>query len=67
MNSGSSGAGHGGSGGRGENEPFCGSPYGNLYEPNEFGSSGGGTANNAGWFCFCSQGMSQDFESIKME
>ena len=50
MGSGASGAGHGGSGGRGQHEPFTGSAYGNLYEPNDFGSSGGGPVNRAGSF-----------------
>ena len=45
---GASGAGHGGSGGRGKDEPYTGLPYGNLYEPNEFGSSGGGPNSDAG-------------------
>ena len=50
MGTGASGAGHGGSGGRGEREPFTGSGYGNLYEPNDFGSSGGGPVNQGGLF-----------------
>jgi len=43
-----SGAGHGGTGGRGKNTPKVGVPYGNLYEPVEFGSSGGGASGKAG-------------------
>lgn len=47
--SGASGGGYGGTGGRGKSSPTVGLPYGNLYEPSEFGSSGGkgsGTAGN---------------------
>lgn len=40
-NSGASGGGYGGTGGRGKSTPTVGLPYGNLYEPSEFGSSGG--------------------------
>ena len=39
---GSSGGGHGGSGGRGINMKKTGQPYGDLYEPTVYGSSGGG-------------------------
>lgn len=45
---GASGGGHGGNGGRGENDPYTGVPYGNLYEPDNFGSAGGGATNQAG-------------------
>ena len=47
-----SGGGHGGTGGRGKNTPKVGVPYGNMYEPVEFGSSGGGESGKAGkqWF-----------------
>ena len=43
-----SGGGHGGTGGRGKNTPKVGVPYGNMYEPVEFGSSGGGASGRAG-------------------
>ena len=43
-----SGGGHGGTGGRGKNTPKVGVPYGNMYEPLEFGSSGGGSSGKAG-------------------
>ena len=43
-----SGGGHGGTGGRGKNTPKVGVPYGNMYEPVEFGSSGGGASGKAG-------------------
>ena len=43
-----SGGGHGGTGGRGKNTPKVGVPYGNMYEPVEFGSSGGGLSGKAG-------------------
>ena len=43
-----SGGGHGGTGGRGKNTPKVGVPYGNMYEPVEFGSSGGGSSGKAG-------------------
>lgn len=43
-----SGAGHGGTGGRGRNTPKVGVPYGNMYEPVEFGSSGGGASGRGG-------------------
>ena len=46
--SGASGGGHGGTGGRGSSTPFVGLPYGNLYEPNTFGSSGGGAVGREG-------------------
>ena len=46
--SGSSGGGHGGTGGKGSATKYVGLPYGNLYEPNNFGSSGGGTAGQEG-------------------
>ena len=39
---GSSGAGHGGSSGRGGNTELTGQPYGNLFEPRAIGSTGGG-------------------------
>ena len=39
---GSSGAGHGGTGGLGTNQNRVGTPYGNLYEPTDFGCLGGG-------------------------
>lgn len=45
---GASGGGHGGTGGRGEAVHKVGLPYGNMYEPAEFGSSGGGIATKAG-------------------
>ena len=38
--SGCSGGGHGGTSGRGGNTALTGQPYGHLYEPTEFGSSG---------------------------
>ena len=47
---GASGGGHGGNGGRGQNDPYTGVPYGNLYEPDNFGSAGGGPSNQAGQF-----------------
>lgn len=46
---GSSGGGHGGSGGRGSSTKYVGLPYGNLYEPADFGSSGGGETGKS--FC----------------
>lgn len=45
---GSSGGGHGGSGGRGSTTEYIGLPHGNLYEPTDFGSSGGGIAGQEG-------------------
>ena len=42
---GSSGAGHGGSSGRGGGTDLTGQPYGKLIEPDMFGSAGGGGAN----------------------
>lgn len=39
---GSSGAGHGGTGGVGTNQNRVGTPHGNLYEPTDFGCRGGG-------------------------
>lgn len=45
---GASGAGHGGTGGRGKSIPVIGLAYGNLYEPTEFGSSGGGSSGKPG-------------------
>lgn len=48
LSAGASGAGHGGSGGRGEIEPTTGAAYGNLYEPDGFGSAGGGTSSQSG-------------------
>ena len=48
MGLGASGGGHGGSGGRGQVEPFTGAAYGNLYEPDDFGSTGGGPVNQGG-------------------
>ncbi|XP_038052472.1 uncharacterized protein LOC119725183 [Patiria miniata] len=51
---GSSGAGHGGSGGHGRGIAKTGQPYSDLYEPEEFGSVGGGTSGGSGggriWF-----------------
>ena len=41
---GSSGAGHGGTGGLGTNQNRVGTPYGNLYEPTDFGCHGGGSS-----------------------
>ena len=41
---GSSGAGHGGSGGVGSNQKRVGIPFGNLYEPRHFGCHGGGAS-----------------------
>ena len=41
---GSSGAGHGGTGGLGTNQNRVGTPYGNLYEPTDFGCRGGGAS-----------------------
>lgn len=38
---GASGAGHGGTSGRGYAQTYTGQPYGHLYEPTEFGSAGG--------------------------
>ena len=46
--SGASGGGHGGTGGRGSRNPYVGFPYGNLYEPDAFGSSGGGALGKEG-------------------
>ena len=43
-----SGGGHGGTGGRGKLTPKVGLPYGNMYEPIEFGSSGGGASEKQG-------------------
>lgn len=45
---GASGGGYGGTGGRGKTSPIVGLPYGNLYEPWEFGSSGGKGSGTAG-------------------
>ena len=45
---GASGGGHGGTGGRGSSSSFVGLPYGNLYEPDAFGSSGGGAVGQEG-------------------
>ena len=45
---GASGGGHGGTGGRGEITTFVGQPSDNMYEPVEFGSSGGGPNGKAG-------------------
>lgn len=45
---GASGGGHGGTGGRGRSTPIVGLPYGNLYEPVDFGSSGGGSLGKPG-------------------
>ena len=45
---GSSGGGHGGTGGRGSATKYVGLPYGNLYEPTGFGSSGGGVTGQEG-------------------
>ena len=45
---GASGGGHGGTGGRGETSSLVGQPYGNMYEPIEFGSSGDGPVSKAG-------------------
>ena len=42
---GSSGAGHGGSSGRGGGTDLTGQPYGKLFEPDTFGSAGGGGAS----------------------
>ncbi|PIK55158.1 hypothetical protein BSL78_07888 [Apostichopus japonicus] len=51
---GSSGAGHGGSGGHGQGAAKTGLPYSDLYQPEEFGSAGGGTNGGSGggriWF-----------------
>lgn len=47
-----SGGGHGGTGGRGSSTPMVGLPYGNLYEPDAFGSSGGGVVGKEGKYCF---------------
>jgi hypothetical protein len=46
--SGSSGGGHGGTAGRGSATDYVGLPYGNLYEPADFGSSGGGVTGLKG-------------------
>ena len=48
--SGSSGGGHGGTGGKGSlsGADYVGLPYGNLYEPTDFGSSGGGVTGLKG-------------------
>lgn len=46
--SGSSGGGHGGTGGKGAATNYVGLPYGNLYEPTDFGCSGGGVAGQKG-------------------
>ena len=46
--SGASGGGHGGTGGRGKHTSKVGLPYGNMYEPIEFGSSGGGVNKKQG-------------------
>lgn len=45
---GSSGAGHGATAGRGYGTTFVGAPYGDLYEPNRFGSCGGGSLGGSG-------------------
>ena len=51
---GSSGAGCGGRGGRGDHSAVVGAAYGDLYEPVRFGSSGGGDKSGRGggviWF-----------------
>ena len=47
---GSSGGGHGGTGGRGSFTKYVGLPYGNLYEPTDFGSSGAGETGKP-FFC----------------
>ena len=39
---GSSGAGHGGTSGKGAGTTFTGQPYGHLFQPHELGSAGGG-------------------------
>ena len=46
--SGSSGAGHGGTSGRGSGTDLTGQPYGDLYQPYIFGSGGGGGSGNGG-------------------
>ncbi|XP_071506021.1 uncharacterized protein [Diadema antillarum] len=46
--SGSSGGGHGGTSGRGVGADQTGQPYGNLYEPFDFGSVGGGDCGGGG-------------------
>ena len=45
---GSSGGGHGGNGGRGKQAPTVGTAYGDLYEPVQFGSCGGGPESGSG-------------------
>ena len=45
---GSSGAGHGGTGGVGSNQNRVGTPYGNLYEPSDLGCRGGGSQTGLG-------------------
>ena len=46
--SGSSGAGHGGTSGRGQGSLLTGQPYGDLFEPHQFGSSGGSSEGGQG-------------------
>ena len=46
--SGSSGAGHGGTSGRGAGTPLTGQPYGHLYQPFIHGSAGGGDGGQGG-------------------
>ena len=46
--SGSSGAGHGGTSGKGAGTTLTGQPYGHLFQPLEIGSAGGGGANVGG-------------------
>ena len=45
---GSSGAGHGGTSGRGQGTELTGQPYGSLFEPRALGSAGGGGDNISG-------------------
>lgn len=45
---GSSGAGHGGTSGKGAGTTLTGQPYGHLFEPSELGSAGGGLWNVGG-------------------
>ena len=46
--SGASGAGHGGNGGTGANGRIVGTVYGHVYEPEHFGSRGGGSSGGKG-------------------
>ena len=42
------GAGHGGTGGHGSNQPTVGSPFGHIFEPSDLGCHGGGASGGLG-------------------